>query len=101
MLGQVLLANEFFPEAESCLRRAEELNPREPRWPYLQAAINLWTNPGAEPKLRRAVELCGDSPPTPRLRLAEWLLSRGRLDEAEAEFRSGLAEVVVVRAQLA
>src|SRR5439155_10398165 len=90
-LGQVLLANEFFPEGQFCLARAEEFDPDEPRWPYLLAGINSATNPDTEAKLRRAVELCDPSILAPRLRLADWLLGRGRFEEAEAEFRRSLA----------
>lgn len=93
LLGMTLLANDFLPEAQVCLKRAEELDPREPRWPYLQAGIDRWTNPEGEAKLRRTVELCGDAPPTPRLHLAEWLLSRERFEEAEAEFNRSLEAV--------
>ena len=92
-LAMVLLANGFIPDAQVCLSRAEQLDPEDPRWPYFQSGINRWTNPQAGDKLRRAVELCGDQPPTPRLRLAEWLLSRGRLEEAEEEFNRSLAAI--------
>ena len=92
-MGQIFLANDFFPEARTCLKQAEELDPREPRWPYLQAGIEQWTNPESEAKLRRTVELCDDAPPTPRLRLAEWLLGRDRFEEAEGEFNRSLAAV--------
>jgi tetratricopeptide (TPR) repeat protein len=93
LLGMTLLANDFIPEAQVCLKQAEALDPREPRWPYLQAGIDRWTNPEGEAKLRRTVELCGDAPPTPRLHLAEWLLSRERFEEAEAEFNRSLEAV--------
>ncbi len=90
-LGQVLLANEFYAPAQACLARAEELDPTNPRWPYLQSRLNPSTNPQTEPKLRRAIELCDkQSVAGPILHLADWLLSRGRIDEAEAEFRRSL-----------
>src|SRR5206468_4561284 len=38
------------------------------------------------PKLRHAVELWGDQPETPRLRLAETFLEQGQFDEAEQHF---------------
>src|SRR5262249_58971060 len=41
-------------------------------------------------KLQRAVELGDTQPSSPRLRLAEALLARGRLDEAEEHFREVL-----------
>ena len=90
-LGQVLLANEFYPQAEECLVRAEALDPTNPRWPYLQSRLNPATNPLTEPKLRRAIELCDIQVVTgPILHLANWLLSRNRIDEAEAEFARSL-----------
>ncbi len=90
-LGQALIANEIYPQGLTCLARAEELDPRNPRWPYLQAAINPRTNPRTEAKLRQAIPLCReDNILAPRLRLAEWLLDHGRPEEAEAEFRRSL-----------
>src|SRR5439155_4089550 len=41
----------------------------------------------ALPKLQRTVELCGNVPNTPRLRLAEYYLEHGRESEAEREFQ--------------
>jgi tetratricopeptide (TPR) repeat protein len=88
-LGVVFLAHGFGSQARSCLARAEQLDPREPRWPYLQAIILVEDEPdpqAALPKLLRTVEVCRDDPPAPRLRLAELLLSLGRLDEAQTQF---------------
>lgn len=90
-LGQVLIANEFYPEGLTCLARAEELDPLNPRWPYLQASINPRTSPGTASKLRRAVAICRpENALALRLRLAECLLDNVQLDAAAAEFRQSL-----------
>jgi tetratricopeptide (TPR) repeat protein len=87
-LGMVLSAYYFGTEALPCLVEAERLDPDEPRWPYYQAIVLLQAEPEAAlPKLRRTVELCGDDPDGPRLRLAETLRSLGKLDEAEEQYR--------------
>jgi tetratricopeptide (TPR) repeat protein len=90
-LGKVLRAHDFGEEANRCFTEAARLDPRDPRWPYLHA-LTVWLTDrdAAIPLLERAVELCGDSPPEPRLRLAEALLARGRLAEAEKQFRLAL-----------
>jgi tetratricopeptide (TPR) repeat protein len=91
-LGQVLLANDFLPESVSCLSQAERLDPREPRWPYLQGTLLLFSDVDAAlAKLRRAAELGGDRVPATRLKLAEVLLGQGRLDEAEDQLQRVLA----------
>jgi tetratricopeptide (TPR) repeat protein len=87
-LGVVFLAHRFKSEARICFVRAEERNSNEPRWPYFQGIIltNADTD-SAIAKLRRAVELCGDQPDAPRLRLADLLATDGRSAEAQAEYR--------------
>jgi tetratricopeptide (TPR) repeat protein len=86
-LGSVLFIHDFNAAADPCFARAERLDPRNPRWPYLRARSLAELDPGAAlPVLRRAVALCGDEPVAPRLQLAELLLERGRLDEAEGYF---------------
>jgi tetratricopeptide (TPR) repeat protein len=92
-LGMVLIVHEFRTEAQFCLAQAERLDPREPRWPYCQALGLLFAKEqeAALPKLERAVALYGDEFDTPRVRLAEELLSLDRLDEAETHFRHLLA----------
>jgi cytochrome c-type biogenesis protein CcmH/NrfG len=88
LLGEVLVAHDFRAVALTCFAEAERLGPREPRWPYYQGvALYLGDPDAALPKLRRAVELCGDAPAAPRLLLAEALLNQGNLDEAESHYR--------------
>ncbi len=84
-LGMVLSIHDVLPEADVCFAQAERFEPREPRWPYLRGLARSGEDPGAAlPSLQRAAKLCGDLP-APRLRLAELLIERGRLDEAQAE----------------
>jgi tetratricopeptide (TPR) repeat protein len=90
-LGKVLIAHELRESALLCLAEAEKLDPREPRWPYLQGVALSQGDPDAAlPRLRRAVELCGRTPDAPRLWLGEVLLEQGHLDEAEKHFREAL-----------
>jgi len=87
-LGMVLLVHEFRPQAAYCFDRAEERNPREPRWPYFQALeAMLKSDLGtARGKLERAVALCGDEFDGPRLVLADVLLGLEDFDEAQRHF---------------
>jgi tetratricopeptide (TPR) repeat protein len=90
-LGKLLRASQFNAQAVTCFAQAERLEPGNPRWPYLRGEGLLPGDPdGALPHLRRAVELFdreGVDTVVPRLRLAEVLLVRGHLDEAEAQLR--------------
>jgi tetratricopeptide (TPR) repeat protein len=91
-LGMVLRAHDFDEDCLTCLGQAERLDPREPRWPYLQGLTRVHADPITGIRfLERAVELCKDDPPAPRLRLAEALLEAGRLDEAEAHLQRSLS----------
>lgn len=91
--GMLLAGCRFRAEAMFCFLQAEQLDPREPRWPYLYATYALLDLPEdmALPKLRRAAELCGGEPDAPALRLAEVLLSQGQGDEAGQVYRQLLA----------
>jgi tetratricopeptide (TPR) repeat protein len=87
-LGSALMHYEFIPEARVCFDRAEELSPRNPRWPYLHALLVVSRDPAdAAPLLRRAVAACGERPDMPRLQLAQWLAERGETTEAEQHFQ--------------
>jgi tetratricopeptide (TPR) repeat protein len=87
-LGQLLLAHGFKPESKACFARAERLDPKDPRWPYLQG-LNLRSDDpeAAALCLRRAVALCAKGPDAPELLLAEVCLQQGNLDDAERHFR--------------
>jgi tetratricopeptide (TPR) repeat protein len=80
----VLLAHQFRAEAETCFERAEQLDPREPRWPYHLGGILSERDASAGiRKWERAVELAGDQ--GLRLRLADALLVQGRHAEARSQ----------------
>lgn len=89
-LGAVLRAHGFNLESNFCFAQAERLNPKDYRWPYLIAVELLgYDQDAALPRLRRAVERCGDEP-APRLLLGAVCLDRGEVDEAESLFRAVL-----------
>jgi tetratricopeptide (TPR) repeat protein len=75
------------------LAEAERLDPREPRWPYLQGLTFLQTSPDEGIAcLHRALARCPDDRGRiVRLRLIEALLDAGRLDEAGSELQKVLA----------
>ncbi len=90
-LGEILMAHSCDQQAEQCYRRAAELDPRQPRWLYLNYfAIQGRDRTAALPYLERAVQMFEKTEPqstTPRLVLVESLLDRGLLDEAEQQLR--------------
>ena len=95
-LGKTLLANLFDQEADRCFAEAARLDPRSPDWPYGRGLIALRKDPdNALPFLRKALSATGDFLPeyqsAVRLQLAEALLERHQLDEAEQLFRAELA----------
>lgn len=89
-LGSVLVTHGFHAEASLAFEQAERLSPGDARWAYRRALVMI--DQGETPeiiiaKLQAAVALCGDQPDMPRLRLAQYLLEQGRLDQSEQEFR--------------
>jgi tetratricopeptide (TPR) repeat protein len=92
-LGMIFKAHAFPSEANACFVQAEQLDSREPRWPYHQAIELAERDPEmAIARLQHAIELVGSNAEAPRLRLGELLLRQGRLDEAEEQFRRLLAQ---------
>lgn len=92
LLGKIFAAHDFPTAALVSFAEAERLDARDPRWPYYQGMVLQFSNPDAAlPKLRRAVELDGDVPPSVRLLFAQVLLNQGGLDEAEAQLRHLIA----------
>jgi tetratricopeptide (TPR) repeat protein len=86
-LGKVLLAHKFPEEARLCFVQAEYLDSKEPRWPYFQGIIlSLTDNSTAIVEFRRAVDLCGNEPENPRLKLAEALVEDGNSEAALKQF---------------
>jgi tetratricopeptide (TPR) repeat protein len=95
-LGKTLLANLFDREADRCFAEAARLDLRSPDWPYGRGLIALRKDPdNAVPFLRKALAATGDFWPeyqsAVRLQLAEALLERHELEEAEQLFRTELA----------
>jgi tetratricopeptide (TPR) repeat protein len=89
-LGMILLAHLFDREADRCFAEAARLDPREARWPYARGRIALKRDPDrAVPLLREAVaRAAGPADHSAmRLELAEALLERQEVDEAERIFR--------------
>ena len=89
-LGIVLHLYEYFDEAGTCYAQAAWLAPRSPRWPYLQAVIQLHSDQKAAlPLLEHSVRL-GGTVQTPRLVLGETLLLENQTEKAEKLFQSVL-----------
>lgn len=85
--GKVLVAYHYDDEANFCFAQAERLDPKEARWPYLQGMTLLFSDTDrAIACFERAVRL-DKTKPAMQLRLAETLLSQGRLDEALEHYR--------------
>ncbi len=85
-LGTVLFAQTMYPEAGTCFAEAERLDPRDARWPYLQAIGVMQDDPTrALAHLDRAIERAG-AEIAPRLRRAEILLALERWDDARQAF---------------
>jgi tetratricopeptide (TPR) repeat protein len=93
-LAMILHAHNFADEAVVCYTAAGALDATNPFWPYLQGnLLQSGLNPAsALPSLQRAARLAPADMPMPRLRLAELLLELGRVDEADKEFRTVLAD---------
>ena len=92
-LGALLRAYDYRPEACECLTQAEHLEPGNPRWPYYHALVLLIATPNqAIPFFQRAVQICGNNPEGPRLRLARLLAEQGRWEEARLQYEPLLAE---------
>jgi len=82
-LGQAFDVVDLHPQAAACYEQAMKLDPKAPRWPHLLGLIELQDAPDAAIQhLARAAELTPQRADPSRLRLAQALLERGRLDEA-------------------
>jgi tetratricopeptide (TPR) repeat protein len=87
-LGKVLLAQQFDKEADVCFAEAFRLAPTDARWLYPRCVIILKRDPDhAVAMLREALAIADKAPADYRsvigMQLAEALLERGQLDEAE------------------
>ncbi|HTU17278.1 MAG TPA: tetratricopeptide repeat protein [Gemmataceae bacterium] len=91
-LGMTLLAQLFDREADRCFAEAARLDPNDARWPFARGQIALKREPDrAVPLLRQALQVSANGSSGQisafRLPLAEALLERGELDEAEKLFQ--------------
>jgi tetratricopeptide (TPR) repeat protein len=87
-MGMVLLAHQLRAESSLFFAQASAFAPRDPRWPYLLGVAQLVDNPmAAVTNLEHAAGLFSDRESAPRLKFADTLLSLGRVDEAEAQYR--------------
>ena len=84
-LGMLLHAFEQLESAEVCYRRARALDPNRFQWAYYQGIAQALNgkNDEAAASLRAAISVDPEYLPA-RLKLAEVLLTAGRLDESEA-----------------
>ncbi len=106
-LGAVLYVHRFYEEALPCLVKAENLKPDEPRWPHIQGLILSVSDPeNALKKFERSADLSKPELVSPRLRVVEMLLERGKLDEARkyideaAKAEPGNPRVILAQARL-
>jgi tetratricopeptide (TPR) repeat protein len=88
-LGQAFHAADFFTEARVCYAKASELDSRQASWPHLLGLLQLQDQPEASlTNLARAVALAGGETDAPRVRLAQALVERGRINEAATQLQS-------------
>lgn len=107
-LGLLLLAHSYAVEAEACFQTAAEFDRDNWRWLYFKAVAQRAHPEQAVQTLRDALARDSSAQP-PRLLRAELLLSLGRSEEADREFRSLLkttpnnarAQLGLARAQAA
>ncbi|HEV2972248.1 MAG TPA: tetratricopeptide repeat protein [Pirellulales bacterium] len=92
-LAMLLHAHQFADEAIICYGAAATLEKTNPNWPYFQGyLLEKGAHPDqALPCLERAAALAPNDLPVPRFRLADLLLSLGRIEDAETEYRKVLA----------
>ncbi len=95
-LGLVLLAHKCNAEADTCFAEASRLDPASPYWFYYRYVASLRLNTDPDQILfflRQADQRAGSLPEdyrvAVRLRLAETLLEREEIAEAEKVYRSG------------
>ena len=89
----VLDANGFSDAAHICYHAAASLDPRNPKWPYLQGYLYHHGPGGPEAALPYFELAASLSPPNSMAQVlrADMLLELGRLDEAAEEYRQVLA----------
>ncbi len=89
--GSVLLAQEYVADAVICYARAEQLDPHQIRWPYLHGLCLERQDPDTAMACFRRAARIRDDLVLPKVQLAEMLLSRDELREADAHLRLAVA----------
>ncbi len=90
-LGMVLIAHEMADAAQIAFAQAGARDPRDARWPYLQARAVPLGDVGARiAPLELAVAICKHKPDAPVLTLMESLIAVDRLQEAETRLEAFL-----------
>jgi tetratricopeptide (TPR) repeat protein len=86
-VGLILMATGYHAAAETSLRNAQALAPRNPKWPYYLGQLYLITSDHANTlkSFERALELSPKDLPT-IVRLGEAYLDQGQTDKAERLF---------------
>ncbi|MFZ5495654.1 MAG: tetratricopeptide repeat protein [Verrucomicrobiota bacterium] len=92
-LSRLYHANGFYPEALLCYDGLRAIQPREARWPHLQAAIlaDFGRTDEARPLRRQAAALAADYKPA-RLREADVLLKAGLPPDAQGAYEAVLRD---------
>lgn len=91
-LGRLYHANHWNAEAARCYALARRLEPKNPRWVYLQADALLATGtPGDAPKLLEETVALAPTYGAAHLRLGNLEFKSGDFDAASAHFREALA----------
>lgn len=88
-LGELYQANDYYDEAAACYRIALDIDPAEPKWPYLLAYLLVMkgqTGPEIDRLLDRTLELDPQYVPA-LLRRAENHENAGKLDAALDDYR--------------
>ena len=89
-LGKIFHAHELHAEAVACYRRAMELAPAEPRWPYLAALTIAETDlEGSVDDFERAAAR-GAGQPAVHVSFGDVLTRLGRSDGAAEQYRRAL-----------
>lgn len=88
-LGMLLDAHEQYESAAACYERAHLLDRRSFRWAYYLGSVRALQGRDPVAALREALDINPDYAPA-RLKLAEALLSTGKLAESETAYRAVL-----------
>lgn len=84
-LGMVLYAHQLLPEALICFGYAQRFSPREVRWAYYRGRILVGQDPDEGIAALQQAAASHDLAWEVRLQVAEALLERDRLEEADGE----------------